>query len=340
MHRRSFIGAGAAALAKAADSPARIPIALAGGSHSHAFAKASILRDSADWNLLGVWEEAPALIRKYEGANIKVLSRGEVFGGPAKVVAVEGPVKDHYTYSLEALEGGKHVHVEKPPADTMKGMERLVETARRKKLLLQTGYMWRYHPGFDKVMEAKRNGWLGEVYMIRGQINTLIEASRRPEWGMFHGGQMFELGAHLIDALVRLMGVPSKIIPTLRKQGSYQDELRDNTLAVFEYPRALAVIQSATLQPGAGGHRTFEVLGTKGTAVMRPLEPPVLTFDLADAAGPYRKGSQTVPLPVYTRYVGDLADMAAAVRGGKKLIVSLEEELRIHQVLLAASEMK
>lgn len=340
MHRRSFIGASTAALAAAADTAARIPIALAGGSHSHAFAKASILRDSADWNLLGVWEEDASLKRKYEAAKIKILTRAEVFGGPAKVVAVEGPVKAHYPFSLEALESGKHVHVEKPPADTLKGMERLVETARRKKLLLQSGYMWRYHPGFNKIMEAKNNGWLGEIYMIRGQINTLIDASRRPEWGMFHGGQMFELGAHLIDALVRLMGAPIKITPTLRKQGAYQDDLRDNTIAVFEYPHALAVIQSATLQPGASGHRTFEVLGTKGTAVMRPLEPPVLTLDLAEAAGPYKKGSQNVPLPTYTRYMGDLADLAAADRGEKNLVVSLDEELRIHQVLLAASEMK
>jgi predicted dehydrogenase len=199
--------------------------------------------------------------------------------------------------------------------------------------------MWRYHPGFNKVLEASAKGWLGEVYMVRGQINTLIDASRRPEWGMFKGGQMFELGAHLIDALVRLLGTPVKVVPFLRKQGGYNDDLRDNTIAVFEYPRALAVIQSATLQPGAGAHRSFEVLGTNGTAVIRPLEAPVLTIDLAKPAGPYKKGTQTVPLPTYKRYEGDLADLAAAVRGEKKLVVSLDDELRIHQTLMAASEM-
>ena len=81
------------------------------------------------------------------------------------------------------------------------------------------------------------------------------------------------------------------------------------------------------------------MLGTNGTAVIRPLEAPVLTIDLAKGAGPYKNGLQTIPLPAYTRYVGDLADLASAIRGERKLAVSLDEEMKIHQTLLAASEM-
>jgi predicted dehydrogenase len=337
--RQLIITAAGASLASAAPAVERIPIAFAGGSHSHAEAKAKIIRDSADWDFLGVWEEDPALRAKYEAVNIKLLTSEQVFNGAARVIAVEGAVKDHFLFASRALEKGKHVHVEKPPADTLDGMHRLVAAARSKNLYLQSGYMWRYHPGFNKVIEAVRNGWLGEIYMIRGQINTLIEPRRRPEWGMFQGGQMFELGAHLIDALVRLMGPPVKVTPFLRKQGVYEDSLRDNTIAIFEYPRALAVIQSATLQPGSGAHRCFEVLGTNGTAIIRPLEAPELSIDLAKPDGPYKKGLQSVALPPYKRYVDDLAELAAAVRGERKLAVSLDQELEVQKTLLAASEM-
>ncbi|MBZ2176168.1 MAG: Gfo/Idh/MocA family protein [Acidobacteriota bacterium] len=337
MDRRTFLAAAAAA--RSAHGAAKIPIAFAGGSHSHAFAKARLCQDSAEFELLGVWEEDPALRQKYAAAGIRLLAADEALGGSARVVAVEGAVKDHFRLALRALENGKHVHVEKPPADTLGGMKQLVDAARKRNLLLQSGYMWRYHPGFDKVIAAVRAGYLGEVYMVRGQINTLIDASRRPEWGMFRGGLMFELGAHLIDALVRLLGVPSKVTPFLRKDSDHRDELRDNTAAVFEYPRAMAIIQSATLQPSSGAYRCFEVLGTNGTAVIRPLEAPVLTIDLAKAAGPYQKGLQTVPLPPYTRYAADFMDLAAAVRGERKLVVSLEQELEIQQTLLTACEM-
>ena len=334
MNRRTFLAAAPLAVA-----PPRMPIAFAGGSHSHAFAKAQLCQASPEFEMLGVWEEDPALRKKYAAAGIRLLAAEEALAGSARVVAVEGAVKDHFRLALRALESGKHVHVEKPPADTLGGMRQLVEAARKRRLLLQSGYMWRHHPGFNKVIEAVRAGHLGEVYMVRGQINTLIDAARRPEWGMFRGGLMFELGAHLIDALVRLLGVPAKVTPFLRKDSAHRDELRDNTAAVFEYPRAMAIIQSATLQPDAGAYRCFEVLGTNGTAVMRPLEAPVLTIDLAKAAGPYQKGLQTVPLPPYTRYAADFVDLAAAVRGERKLVVSLEQELEIQQTLLTACEM-
>ena len=32
--------------------------------------------------------------------------------------------------------------------------------------------MWRYHPGFAAIFEAKRNGWLGEIFLalLRGLL--------------------------------------------------------------------------------------------------------------------------------------------------------------------------
>jgi predicted dehydrogenase len=177
------------------------------------------------------------------------------------------------------------------------------------------------------------------VYLVRGQINTLIEAKRRPEWAEFAGGHMFELCAHLIDVVVRLLGRPAKVTPFLRHDAPLSDNLKDNTLAVFEYPKAMAIIHGATMQPGSGGHRMFEVQGTNGTATVRPIEPPGLTIELANDAGPYKKGKQQVPMPEYKRYVDDLMELAAAVRGQKKLSASLEDEMLVHETLLRASGM-
>jgi hypothetical protein len=41
-----------------------------------------------------------------------------------------------------------------------------------------------------------------------------------------------------------------------------QDQLADNTAAVFEYPQALGLVICSALQPAAGRHRAFEILGT------------------------------------------------------------------------------
>jgi predicted dehydrogenase len=154
----------------------------------------------------------------------------------------------------------------------------------------------------------------------------------RLELARFRGGQMFELGCHLIDPLVRLLGRPEKVTPVLRRHGGYQDGLADNTVAIFEYPRALATITSASMHPGAGPLRSFEILGTKGTAVVRPLEPPELTFHLS-------AGQQKQPLPEYRRYVDEFAALAAAIRDGKPPATSPEQELLVQETLLRACDM-
>jgi predicted dehydrogenase len=270
-----------------------------------------------------------------------MLGREELLGDSSiRVVAVESDVKPHAEHAQWALEAGKHLHLEKPPSDNMADLRRLVDLAERKRLLVQMGYMWRYHPGINAAIEAARRGWLGDVYLVRGTMNTLIGPDRRPEWALFHGGQMFEQGGHLIDPMVRLLGRPEKITPFLRHHGKYDDKLADNTLAVFEYPRALGIICSSVLQPGATAHRAFEVFGSNGTAVVRPIEqPPTLTIDLAKAAGPYSTGSQSVKLPPFRRYVGDFEELADAVRKRRPLSITPREDLIVHEALLRASEM-
>jgi predicted dehydrogenase len=128
-----------------------------------------------------------------------------------------------------ALKAGKHVHVEKPPAATLAEVQEMVALAREKRLLLQTGYMWRYNPGFTKIFEAERKGWLGEVFMVRAAMSNNLAPARRAEWGEFKGGALFELGSHLIDAIVRLLGRPKSVTPFLRRHGKAATTSRTTT---------------------------------------------------------------------------------------------------------------
>ena len=102
----------------------------------------------------------------------------------------------------------------------------------------------------------------------------------------------------------------------------------------------MATVTSSVLQPGATAHRTFEVWGSQGNAVLRPIEgPPRLIIDLAAPAGPYKKGTQEVALAKYERYVDGFTELAAAIRANKALPVTLEQELDIQEALLKASLM-
>lgn len=336
MTRRSLLLAAPAAAALAEE---RIGIGFLGVKHTHGPGKLALCRRSPDWEVIGLWEPDPEAAARFGGP---AMPRNEILKHPRiQVIAVQSDITLHGELGIAALEAGKHVHVEKPPADNFAQLRTMVELARSRKRLLQMGYMWRHHPGVQAIHEAVRNGWLGDVYMIRGQMNTLVEARTRAEWARFRGGQMFEQGCHVIDVMVRLMGKPSRITPFLRHDGKFEDSLADNTAAVFEWPGCLGVITHSVLQPNANQHRMFEVMGTNGTATLRPIEgPPRLEFDLAKPAGPYTKGRQEVKLPPYSRYIGDFEEMVRCVRTGAPLNVTLDQELIVQEAMLTASGMR
>jgi len=316
----------------------RISIGFLGATYSHGPAKIKLAMSSPDWEFVGVCESSAAGRQACEELGAKIVSQNELFKH-ARVVVVESVVRDHAPHALLALKAGKHVHVEKPPAMKLADMEAMVALAREKRLLLQTGFMWRYHPGFHVIFEALRQGWLGDVFMVRGFISNTLAPARRLEWGEFGGGSMFELGSHLVDVTVRLLGKPKAVTPFLRRHGRFNDSLKDNNVAVLEYDRATAILINTALQAGPTPQRSFEALGTSGTATLQPIEPPVLALELAQPAGPYRKGSQKVPLPAYQRYEADFAELAAAVRGERALSVSLDHELLVAETVLKVSDM-
>jgi predicted dehydrogenase len=346
MNRRQFLMASAVLTVApgwlrgaetAADKP-RIPIGFLGATYSHGPDKIKLAMNSPDWECVGVCETSEAGREACQKLGAKLISQDELLAR-ARVVAVESDVRDHAPHAVLALKAGRHVHLEKPPATKLADMQAVVALAREKKLLLQTGFMWRYNPGFTAIFDAVRQGWLGEVFMVRGYISNNLAPARRPEWAEYGGGAMFELGSHLVDAIVRLLGKPKTVTPFVRHHGKFNDTLKDNNVAVLEYDRALATITNTALQPGGAPPRSFEVLGTNGTATLAPIEAPGLAMDLANAAGPYKKGRQGVPLPAYRRYEADFAELAAAVRGERALSVSLDDELLVAETILRASDM-
>ncbi len=342
MHRRAFLQATTistlALAAEAADAPRRVRLGFLGCSHAHAMPKVKLALDSADWECTGVFESDPKHRAGAEKLGAKLLSQEQVLAA-SEVIAVECDAKDRAESAKAALVAGKHVHSEKPPTIGLAEFRELLSLAREKKVLMQMGYMWRFNPGINAALEAARKGWLGDVFLVRGVINTNITGESRRSFGEIAGGAMFELGCHLVDPLVRLLGKHAKVTPILRHDAKDADVLADNCVAVFDFKHSIGIISSATMQPTAGAHRAFEIQGTNGVAIVRPLEQPVLTVDLAKDAGPYKKGSQIINFPPYKRYAPEFAELAACVRAGKPLAVTPEEDELVHEALLKASGM-
>ncbi|MEK7406822.1 MAG: Gfo/Idh/MocA family oxidoreductase [Acidobacteriota bacterium] len=315
-----------------------------GTQHSHVRGKLQAMKDSPDYQVVSVCEHDPAARSRgqkdplYQG--LRWVSEQELLGDPSiHLIVVECRAWEAVPWGKKVIAAGKHLHLEKPPGNEWAPFKELVEEARRRKLLFQTGYMWRWHQGMNAAIEAARKGWLGEVYLLRGAINSDRDPQGRAIEAKYRGGSLFELGGHLIDRVVELLGRAKTVHHWFRHDTSIADELADNTLAVLEYDRALAVISSAARMYGSGEHRSLEVIGTEGSVIVQPAESarPKMRVGMRKAQGPYKAGWQEIELPPQPRFVGDFKELARALKSGQPLKLSYDHELLLHETLLRAS---
>ena len=272
-------------------------------------------------------------------AGLRWVSRDELLADSSiDLVVVERRVWDAIPFGEAVIAANKHPHLEKPPTEKMEPFRDLAEEARDKKLLLQMGYLWRFHEGSVRAFEAKRQGWLGDVYVVCGTINTNLDDESRATAARYDGGIMFELGCHMVDRVVDFLGRPRATKSWIRHDTSRPDKLADNTLAVFEYERALGLIVSSALMPNQTEHRWLEVIGSDGSIMIQPMEPvPRMRVNMRRDRGPYKEGWQDVALPLQPRYIADFKELARALQTGTLLKYSYDCELMLQESVLRAS---
>lgn len=146
-------------------------------------------------------------------------------------VAVCTPNVHHKEWTIKALKSGAHVACEKPMAVTVADAEEMWATAKEcgRQLFPCQCMRWRNYMQHSKKMVE--NGELGEVYF------SDVEFIRRygiPTWGMFHmkehnyGGPFCDLGVHLIDSLLWIVGDPKVVSvsgSTYRKIGNKGEDV-------------------------------------------------------------------------------------------------------------------
>lgn len=320
----------------------RIKVGQIGVGHSHAEGKLEVLRASSDWELVGVAEPDDQLRQdarqRQVYQDVEWMSPKQLLDTPGlEVVLVETTVDGLLAAAEQCIAAGKHIHLDKPPGDDLERFRRLLSSADEKKLAVQMGYMYRYNPGVVLLRELLAKGWLGEIFELNAVMSKQVGDSKRLRWAQYAGGTMFELGCHLIDLVVGLLGKPDSVTPFNLHSLNNNDGLLDNMLAVCSYPRATATVRSTALEVEGGERRHLTVCGTKGTVHIQPLDKrPVMQLALDEAHGPYVEGYQTIELGSYDRYVDDLADLAAIVRGEKLTDFDSTHDLAAQETLLMA----
>jgi len=105
--------------------------------------------------------------------------------------------------SLQAVQHGKHVLVEKPAALNLTELQILETAARQNGVIVRVGYNHRYHPACLKALELFQSGVLGPIMFVRGRYGQGGRVGYEKEWRadpkVSGGGELIDQGVHLID---------------------------------------------------------------------------------------------------------------------------------------------
>ena len=120
------------------------------------------------------------------------------------VVSINTLPDTHADYAVRAMEGGAHVFVEKPLAESVESAERVVATARRTGRKLVVGYILRQHPSWIRFIEIARQ--LGTPLVFRMNLNQQSNGETW-EWHkrlMASFPPIVDCGVHYVDVMCQM----------------------------------------------------------------------------------------------------------------------------------------
>jgi scyllo-inositol 2-dehydrogenase (NADP+) len=266
------------------------------------------MRHNPRVDLVGVFEPDPERRRQLEQPSgpfrdVRWFDNvHDMLGDPTIVaVASEGRNDESLTHTEQIIRAGKHCWYDKPAGEDWEHWRQVVALAERQQLLIQMGYMFRYHNGFRQIVEWCRGGLLGEIFTIRAHFSTWISEPAREVISRHAGGIFYDLAGHMLDQIVWVLGRPRQVSAFLRNDSGTVAGFDDNTLGVFGFDHALAFVDIAAMESPPTARR-FEVYGSAGSVIMEPMEPAgALRLCLTRPGGGYAQGEQHIRVPVQSR---------------------------------------
>lgn len=346
--RQAIQGIGAAAALAAfgssrGASPRARPLRIGqiGVAHGHA-TKLAIYRQSSDYEVVGIAEPDTDLQTKasqnraFQG--VPWMSVEQLLAVPGlQGVLIETAPRDSLRIAEQCIEAGLHVHLDKPAGESYLHFDRILRLAQSKQLLLQMGYMYRYNPGFLKLRELIAQDAFGQIFEVHAVMSKVVDPANRKQHGQYPGGMMFELGCHLIDLVIQLLGEPEQVSSFSRPTLVQDDGLADNMLAVLTYPNAIASIKSSAVEVDGGARRHLVVCGTRGTYHLQPLDQPKAKVTLARPYKELRVGENLIEFAPFARYEADAAEMARIMCGEQEADYTYAHDRLVQRTVLQAS---
>lgn len=183
------------------------------------------------------------------------------------LVVICTPNQWHYSMAKVALLKGKNVIVEKPMTATYQEALELCELAKSQNVMFTVYQNRRWDGDFLTLKKLIDEGRLGDIVDYETRFNRYVSGKSSKQWKAT-GGQgvnvLYDLGVHLIDQAVTLLGFPSSIYADLRTEREVSNSV-DYFMVILNYDHLQVKVYASEL--ALGRFPNFAVWGSKGAFV-------------------------------------------------------------------------
>ncbi len=211
---------------------------------------------------------------------------------PDVAVIITPPIL-HASMTVDCLEAGCHVLVEKPMAIQVVEADAMIDAATRSQRLLSVIFQHRFRPEIRTAHKLLQEGLLGNIQRVdltavwTRSYAYYAQAPWRATWAGEGGGVLPAQGSHSLDALTHLAGLPIRMIAWTRRL-LHDIEAEDTAHAMVEWENGAVGsvhISSAEAEPlrtagtAADAPERLKIVGTAGTL---EIDRGALTVELFD----------------------------------------------------------
>lgn len=272
------------------------------------------------------------------------------------VVVVNTPNEHHYPMTKAALLAGKHIVTEKPFTLSIADGEELIALAKQQKKILavfQNKRLETDHLTVQKILSENVLGRVVEIEWHYDRYRNVITHKAWKEDKLPGSGTWFDLGVHMLDSVLTLLGRPQAVNADMRSLRRAEGST-DYFNVCFHYADMRVLLRSSTFVSEKGA--TVSIHGDQGSFLKfgqdvqeQQLMKGVLPYQPAwadhgeDNFGilhtQQKQGSQRVRIEsergCYENFYRNIAD---AIHGKDSLRFSAKQALLAVEMLLAAEE--
>lgn len=230
---------------------------------------------------------------------------------------------EHAEWALRAIAHKKHVLCEKPMALSVADIDAIETAARRYKVTVMEGFMYRFHPQHARVREIIASGLIGDIRSVRSSFSFMMRPARMyrlAEHVDRGGGAMWDIGCYAIHALRMFFDQPPLSVMAMAK---YVESGADiSTSGILDYGDGKFAQFDFSFERAR--RCEYEIVGTQGglkchVVWQLPGDVPVISWWTEDG----RQGEER--LPASNHFNLEIEHFSDCVLKGKEPALSLDD---------------